>query len=199
MLFERLGFSSAVKKMNLFDTYLKAILGGNTNAIRNPSYQERLYVSSFYSDGVLDVDRKYAELNKIIAHIVTTDDKELFLQLLDSVVPLTLFGLDYKIVDMMEPLMIAFKPRLSELLEKSHIFCPCYEYLSDTIDKWKERHETIEHEIEFWKYLIETFKEHIEIDVRPYSLKEFTKKHRHSSKEHDRKEKLKQLYSVVVY
>lgn len=185
--------------MDLSNAYLRAILGGNRNALANPTFEEQLYVSSFYTEGELDRDRVYIELNKIISHIVTTDDKEMFFNLLDAIVAGTMFDMDYKIVDMIEPLMMAFRPRLSELLERSHLFCPCYAYRSGSVDQWNRLHETVEHELEFWKYFIETYREYIEFDVNPYTQKEAAKRHCSRTREHDRKEKMKQFYTCIAY
>lgn len=186
--------------MELFNAYTRAILGGNTNALVTPTFQEKLYISSFYTDaGELDKARVYTELNKLVSVIVGNDDKEMFLTLLDSVVACTMFGLDYKIVDLLEPLMIAFRPRLSELLERSHLFCPCYAYESGSVNTWRKYHETIEHELDFWRYFVETYREYIEFDVSPYTRKETVKRHPCKLKDHDRKEKLKQFYSCIVY
>ena len=185
--------------MELFTAYTRGILGGNVNALANPTVEQQLYIGSFYTDGVLDNARVYTELNKIVSTIVGNDDKEMFLTLIDSVVGCTMFGLDYKIVDLFEPMMIAFRPRLSELLEKSHLFCPCYAYESGPVNMWKRYHETIAHELEFWKYFIETYREYIEFDVSPYTQKDTVKKHTIKQKEHDRKEKLKQFYSCIAY
>ena len=182
--------------MELFNAYTRAILGGNKNALAAPTFHEKLYISSFYIDDELDNARVYTELNKLVSVIVGNDDKEMFMSLLDSVVACTMFGLDYKIVDMLEPLMIAFRPRLSELLGKSHLFCPCYVYESGPVNTWKKCHETIEHELEFWKYFVETYREYIEFDVSPYTRKE---RHVLKRNDHDRKEKLKQFYTCIAY
>lgn len=176
---------------------MRAIIGGNP--VVSPTTEEGLYLSSFFVEDELDMDRVYTEMNKMVSNIVTTDDKEMFHHLLETIVACTMFKLDYKLVDMLEPLMIAFKPRLSELLEKSHLFCPCYPYKSGPVDTWTKHHETIEHELDFWKYLIESYREYIETDVGQYTVKELNRKYTLTTrKDHDREEKLKQFYSHIM-
>ena len=184
--------------MDIFNAYLRTIIGGNSIS-DNITDEEKLYISSFYTDGEMDKERVYTELNKVISYIVTRDEKSLFFDLLDTI--LSCPDIDYKIVDILEPLMISFRPRMSELLERSHLFCPCYEYKSGPVNNWRKIHDTVEHELEFWKYLIETYREYIEIDIDAYPQKNVLskKKNVNKCKEHDRKEKLKQLYSCALY
>ena len=140
--------------MEIFYVYLTSVIGRNENALSSPTAEEKLYISSFYTNEELDIERVYTELNRFISQIVIGEEKELFFALIDSLLACVGIDIDYKIVDLLEPLMIAFKPRVSELLERSHLFCPCYVYKSGPINTWKNYHETVTHELELWKYII---------------------------------------------
>lgn len=188
--------------MEIFDVFVNNIIGQKTTIPPDTSEFERLYILSFYNeDGTLDKSRIYAEINRFIAQIVIDEEEEWFFSLMEALLACVGIDIDYKIVDMIEPLLIAFRPRLSELLSKSFLFCPSRMYQSGPVNKWAERNETVLHELEFWRYFLDLYQDYIEIDSDVYSSKEVTSKRRplFKGKEHDMKEKLKQLYSWIIH
>lgn len=188
--------------MEIFDVFVNNIIGQKSVIPPDVTEFERLYVSSFYhEDGSLDKKRVYSEMNRFIAQMVVDEEEEWFFGFMEALLACVGIDIDYKIVDMLEPLLISFKPRLSELLTRSLMFSPEFAYQSGPVNKWAERNETVIHELEFWRYFLELYDEYIEIDSDIYSEKEVTSRRKplFKGKEHDTKEKVKQFYSWIVH
>lgn len=188
--------------MEIFDVFVNNIIGQKNVIPPDLSDFEKLYVLSFYrEDGTLDKKRVYSEMNRFISQIVVDEEEEWFFGLMDSLLACVGIDIDYKIVDMLKPLLLSFRPRLSELLTRSLMFCPEFTYQSGPVNKWADRNETVLHELEFWRYFLELYQDYVEIDSDIYSEKEVKSKRKplFKSKEHDTKEKVKQFYSWIIH
>ena len=188
--------------MEIFDIFVNNIIGQKTIIPPTMSDFEKRYVASFYQeDGTLDKNRVYSEMNRFIAQMVVDEEEEWFFSLMESLLACVGIDIDYNIVDMLGPLLVAFKPRLSELLTRSFMFCPNFTYQSGPVNKWAERNELVLHELEFWRYFLDLYGDYIEIDSDIYLRKEVVSKRQpiFKGKEHDTKEKVKQLYSWIIH
>lgn len=150
------------------------------------------------------------ELIKIISKIIYDNDDKSFYTLLEGY---KLYTLNYDTdkydtyLELLEPLFILFKPKLSFLFENiSHVFCDCCDiYIPCDITSWKINNEELfNSEIPFFFDLINRYEKYITIDCECYNIDDIlnlssitSSNNRLSGLTSD--EKLKQLYSIVKY
>ena len=182
--------------MDHFTTFLNNVLTQRPVS-GDLSPAEHSYVTKL-STNPQDIQKEYAV---ILAHIIINNDKDKFFKLIDVLIPQACECPIYQL-DLLEPLFIVFKPTISELLKRSHLFCDCRNYVSGYINHWKTDHnEVFDTEMYFYTYIHDRFNHLITVNVPKYDMKELTSKRNPSkaTKPHSDEEKLKQMYTVVYF
>ena len=184
--------------MDHFTTFLEHVLTQRPAAAKEElSKAEHAYVTHLSSNAQA-IQKEYAVL---VARLVVDNDKEKFFKLIDVLIPQACECPMYQL-DLLEPLFIVFKPTVSELLKRSHLFCKCRNYVSGYVNHWRTDHSDVfDTEMYFYTYIHDRFNHLITVDVPKYDMKELTSKRKPSkaSKPHSEDEKLKQMYTVVYF
>lgn len=183
--------------MDKFNIFIDYILTQRPTA-KTLSNTEQAYVTRL-SNNPQDIQKEYVIL---LAHIIIDNDKDKFLRLIDVLIPQACECPIYQL-DLLEPLFVVFRPTMSELLKRSHLFCDCEPYISGHVNRWKTDHNDIfDTEMYFYTYVHEKFNHLISIDTQKYDFKELISGRKPPSNEikpHSIEEKLKQMYTVVYY
>lgn len=185
------------EKMELFDVFLNSIIGDRLlDESLALSEQETLYVKSFIGDS----KRAYAEFARHVAQIIVDDDRKKFLNIIDALISSPAHNSTY--IDLLDPIFITFEPRYSDIFKRSHLFCDCYEYKNGSVNEWYKNNDRIVYtEMPVFAEILEKYTKYMEADIVPYTIKEVLSKKKCTKKikPHDKKEKLKQLYSCSLY
>lgn len=179
--------------MDQFDVFLENVLLCKSHTMGKLTKEQQQYVKR-----VAQTENKTVkEYVKYVAAIATAEDERSFKKILWTIP--NIYGNYEILVDLLKPLFILFKPKLSEVLECSHVFCSnnCSLYRSGPVSTWPQRNpELFDTDVYFFTRVLDKFLTYITVDVDLYFLEEVTN-HNQVEVEHDHAEKLKQLYSMV--
>ena len=143
------------------------------------------------------------EWGDFVATITESKDQELFLSTLSVCMSKSDESEFDDLINAIEPLFIAFNPKLSYILSISHTLCGnCELYVPGHVSLWVENNpELFSVEIPFFVDLLQRFGQNIIIDVDSYSEDEAitptTDIERISTQ--SEYEILKQLYTIIKY
>lgn len=183
--------------MEQFDIFLENVLLCRACVTTKLTKEQQQYVKRTSQTE----NRTVKEYVKYVAAITSTEDRDSFKKILKTLP--NIYG-DYEtLIELLKPLFILFKPKLSELLGCSHVFCDnnCSLYRSGRIAKWASRNpELFDTDVYFYVQIVSRFLPYINIDVPLYTFEEISGvKPTDETIEHDCSEKLKQLYSIIYY
>lgn len=182
--------------MESFEVFVNNIIGNNTS---DPTLTDKeiAYIASLKND----MTRIRIEFVRHVAQIVVDEDRTKFLTILDALIAISP-NFDESLVDFMEPIFIVFEPRVSDILNRSHLFC-CHKYKSGPVNEWSTRNAEfiVPIELGLYQYIFKKFSKYMEIDVPEYSEKEVCSKKKcpKKIKQHDKKEQLRQFYSCILH